>query len=148
MCRGTSLMSQSQLKTVSLLTIKVSAQPLIAADVMAVIFVATSVTRQSPHTASKARHIKIKERNCADISSRARRETTTDRWETVVRMTVTRQSLNKANSVSHQNQRKTMRRPCEKTSVGTTNARQVPKTHKTNTTNGCSQQLTASQNFF
>ena len=35
-------------------------------DVMAVIVLTTSVTRQSPHTASKARHIRIKERNCAD----------------------------------------------------------------------------------
>ena len=40
-------------------------------DVMAAIVVATSVTRQYPHNASKARQIKIKERNCADISSRA-----------------------------------------------------------------------------
>ena len=31
---------------------------------------------------------------------------------------------------------------CEKTSARTANARQVPKTHKTNTTNGCSQLLT------
>ena len=30
-------------------------------DVMAVIVVATSVTRQDPHKASEARHIKIKE---------------------------------------------------------------------------------------
>ena len=50
-------------------------------DVMAVIVVATSVTRQYPHKASKARYIKIKGRNCADNSSRALRETATDRWE-------------------------------------------------------------------
>ena len=36
-----------------------------------------------------------------------------------------------------------MRTPCVKNIC-----RQVPKTHKTNTTNGCSQLLTASQNFF
>ena len=78
---------------------------------------------------------------------------------TVARMTVTGQSLNKAHSVSHQNQKKKLRRQklqglrgkqtrvheknqhedtmCEKTSAGTTNARQVPRTHKTNTTSGC-----------
>ena len=45
--------------------------PLQTVDVMAVIVVATSVTRQDPHKASKARHIIIKGRNCADRSSRA-----------------------------------------------------------------------------
>ena len=49
--------------------------PLPTVDVMAVIVLTTSVTRQSPHTASKARHVKNKERNCADISSRAMRLT-------------------------------------------------------------------------
>ena len=51
--------------------------PLPTVDVMAVIVVATSVTRQYPHKVSKARHIKIKGGNCADISSRAVRETNT-----------------------------------------------------------------------
>ena len=51
----------------------VSAQPTssFCVDVMEVIVVATSVTRQDPQKASKARHIKIKGRNCTDMSSRA-----------------------------------------------------------------------------
>ena len=40
--------------------------PLPTVDVMAVIVDATWVTRQDPHKASKACHIKIKERHCAD----------------------------------------------------------------------------------
>ena len=51
--------------------------PLPTVDVIAVIVVATSVTRQYPHTASIARHNEIKRRNCADTSSRALRETNT-----------------------------------------------------------------------
>ena len=51
--------------------------PLPTVDVMAVIVVATSVTRQYPHKASKTRHIKIKGGNCADINSRAVRKTNT-----------------------------------------------------------------------
>ena len=43
-------------------------------DVMAVIVVGHETV---PHKASKARHIKIKGRNCAEISSRALRETNT-----------------------------------------------------------------------
>ena len=50
-------------------------------DVMKVIVVATSVTRQYPHKASKDRHNKIKGRNCADTSSRALRETNTGAQE-------------------------------------------------------------------
>ena len=50
----------------------VAPQPTV--DVMAVIVVATSVTRQYPYKVSKARHINIKGGNCADISSRALRE--------------------------------------------------------------------------
>ena len=45
--------------------------PLPTVDVMAVIVVATSVTRQDTHKASKARHINMKGRSCAAKSSRA-----------------------------------------------------------------------------
>ena len=80
----------------------------------------------------------------------------------VIRMTVARQSLNKAYSVSHQNQKETAQTqaqgPLRQTNTGAQenltkghrarktsarrNARQVPKTHKTNTTNVCAKLLT------
>ena len=87
------------------------------ADVIAVIVVTTSVTTQSPHTASKARHIKIKGRR--ELKCREKNK--------------------------HGCTRKIhTRTPCVKNHCRNNERTTGPKTHKTNTTNRCSQLLTHS----
>ena len=93
---------------------------------MAVIVVATSVTRQDTHKASKARHINIKGRNCADISSRA-------------------PEANKQGCTRKIN----MSTPSVKKPLQEQQTHDKSRRHtKPNTTNGCTQLLRASQNFF
>ena len=58
----------------------VKVAPLPTVDVKAVLVLVTMVTRQTPHTTRSGRHIK-QERNCAEMSSRALGEASTDRRE-------------------------------------------------------------------
>ena len=94
--------------------------PLPTVDVMAVIVDATWVTRQDPQKASKARHIKIKGRNCADISSKVL-EANKHGWTFQINM----------------------RTPCVKNPLQGQQTHDKSRRHtKTNTTNACRQMLT------